>query len=231
LSPLEIGLHALKAVPKAEGGRGKKGGGSAYATRLGKDESYIRQLRNAAEVYTHIRNLGVNSEVLAALADPQHSRAQHLSAIHKAPVETWAALKAVPLEKGGRGKKGGLSEYAARLGYKNAGHVTEYRQAAEVYQSLNHSLEGRVFLPLARHLAAVHHAPSSCWQCLAAALVEANWNVADTEEVVSEVVKAPAPLSRHFLAGVTDTRKRIFTPFFPCSCLFLSKPANSKKTP
>ena len=46
------------------------------------------------------------------------------------------------------------------------------------------------FLDKAQHLAAIHKAPADGWPCLAAALVEAGWNVADTEAVVAEVVKA-----------------------------------------
>jgi ParB-like chromosome segregation protein Spo0J len=51
LKPLEIGLHVLKAVAHGEKGRGKKGGVRSYAEMVGKDESYIRQLRDAAEAY------------------------------------------------------------------------------------------------------------------------------------------------------------------------------------
>lgn len=66
------------------------------------------------------------------------------------------ALKAVPLEKGGRGKKGGLSEYAGKIGQK-APNVTIYRQAAEVFAATkNHYADITVFLDKAQHLAAIH---------------------------------------------------------------------------
>ena len=100
------------------------------------------------------------------------------------------ALKAVPLEKGGRGKKGGLSEYATKIGKKQP-HVSDYRQAAEVFTAIRETYTSVYeFLDKAQHLAAIHKAPADCWPCLAAALVEAGWNVADTEAVVAEVVKA-----------------------------------------
>ena len=63
------------------------------------------------------------------------------------------ALEAVPVAKGGRGKKGGLSEYAEKVGRVKS-KITEYRQAGEVV--VNCSLEGTVFLGKAQHLAAIH---------------------------------------------------------------------------
>jgi N6-adenosine-specific RNA methylase IME4 len=80
LSPLEIGLHALKAVPKEQG---KKGGGlKAYAEQLGRSERYVGQIRQAAEV------LSSTSEVnFRCFLD----RAQHLCALHKLPRACWAA--------------------------------------------------------------------------------------------------------------------------------------------
>lgn len=82
LSPLEIGIHALKAVPKAEGGRGKKGGLSQYAERVGKSRQYITQLHQAAEVAA-----GKPASQLAGLM----TRTQHLCAIHDLPAECWSA--------------------------------------------------------------------------------------------------------------------------------------------
>src|SRR5690554_6274341 len=50
LSPLEIGIHALKAVPTGKRGRGNKGDGlKAYAERVGKTPGYITQVRQAGE--------------------------------------------------------------------------------------------------------------------------------------------------------------------------------------
>jgi hypothetical protein len=35
LDPLEIGIHAFEAVPISKGGKGKKGGVSEYAEKIG----------------------------------------------------------------------------------------------------------------------------------------------------------------------------------------------------
>ncbi len=75
LSPLEIGLHCLKAVPKEQG---KKGGGlQKYATQLGKDRGNVSRYREAAEVYL---------AVAASCNDTRGflDKAQHLAAIHRA---------------------------------------------------------------------------------------------------------------------------------------------------
>lgn len=83
LSPLEIGMHALKAVPLAEGGRGKKGGLSEYAERVGWDKSYVSLLRSAAQVADTVDS-GQRYQVM--------SLAKHLYEISKAPRESWPAL-------------------------------------------------------------------------------------------------------------------------------------------
>jgi hypothetical protein len=70
-------MHALHYVEKATGGRGQKGGLSAYAEAVGKSEGTIRPYRLAAEV---MQNLVSNHEVSAYL-----DKAAHLAAIHKLP--------------------------------------------------------------------------------------------------------------------------------------------------
>ena len=45
LTPLEIGLHALRAVPKAKGGKGQKGGLSEYAKAVGKQQGNVLNYR------------------------------------------------------------------------------------------------------------------------------------------------------------------------------------------
>ena len=92
LSPLEIGLHALKAVPLAQGGRGKKGGLAEYATRLAKDRGDLTRYRQAAEVFVAIREtIGSTQQFL--------DKAQHLAAIHKAERELWQVLAEYVLGK------------------------------------------------------------------------------------------------------------------------------------
>jgi len=84
LSPLEIGFHALKAVPTAKGGRGKKGGLSEYAKRLGKQQSHVSMYRQAAEVLMAVRETYTSMDMFL-------DKAQHLAAIHKLPPESWPA--------------------------------------------------------------------------------------------------------------------------------------------
>lgn len=111
LSPLEIGMHALDAVPTAQG---KKGAGlEEYAGAIGKSRQYISQVRQSAEV---LRKLTCEVESAAAVikdsTDPDavsaaqakleqwswftpaelRDRAQHLAAIHAAPEDLWPVL-------------------------------------------------------------------------------------------------------------------------------------------
>jgi N6-adenosine-specific RNA methylase IME4 len=90
LSPLEIGLHALHCVGLAEGGRGKKGGLSEYAERLGRDKKTISEYRHGAEVAI---NSGVDPTVLI-------NKAQHLAEIHALPQACWEACVAHVVKAG-----------------------------------------------------------------------------------------------------------------------------------
>lgn len=83
LSPLEIGMHALKAVPPAERKAGE--GLKAYASRVGVTGAYIGQLRSAAEVITAAK---LKFSSAGDLAD----KAKHLYEISKAPREVWSVL-------------------------------------------------------------------------------------------------------------------------------------------
>lgn len=50
LKPLEIGLHVLKAVGPGKGGRGKKGGISAWSDQMGKTRQLVERWVCAARV-------------------------------------------------------------------------------------------------------------------------------------------------------------------------------------
>jgi ParB family chromosome partitioning protein len=82
LSPLEIGLHVLKAVPPEKGGRHKSGGLAEYARRIGKTQQYICQLRDAADVLSSCQK--PTSQLVGFL-----DKAQHLAAVHKLPRGQW----------------------------------------------------------------------------------------------------------------------------------------------
>lgn len=64
LSPLEIGMHALRYVPRANGGRGKKGGLCEYADRLNRDFSDILKYRKGAEVLEKCGNIPTVADLL-----------------------------------------------------------------------------------------------------------------------------------------------------------------------
>jgi ParB-like chromosome segregation protein Spo0J len=91
LSPLEIGMHALKAVPLAEGGRGRVGGLSEYAERIGRAKGSVSELRSAAEVLQTVL-----SENSFGLTD----KAKHFYEISKSPRESWPFLVDRLLNKG-----------------------------------------------------------------------------------------------------------------------------------
>ena len=68
------------------------------------------------------------------------------------------ALEYVSKSKGGRGKKGGIREYAKTIG-KDRSHITRYRQAAIVVTALKETgASMHQFVDKAQHLAAIHAA-------------------------------------------------------------------------
>lgn len=88
LSPLEIGMHALRAVPRAQGRAGA--GLAAYAERIGITPAYVGQIRSAAEVMTSLLNSSL--EVL--------DKAKHFYEVSKAPRAVWDQLVAAMLAGG-----------------------------------------------------------------------------------------------------------------------------------
>jgi site-specific DNA-methyltransferase (adenine-specific) len=82
LSPLEIGMHALHYVEKGTGGRGQRGGLSAYAEAVGKSRPRIMEYKDAAEVAEKVSDTGQVSDLL--------TKAAHLAAIHKLPEGAWS---------------------------------------------------------------------------------------------------------------------------------------------
>jgi site-specific DNA-methyltransferase (adenine-specific) len=88
LAPLEIGPHALERVGKASAGRGKKGGLSEHARKLGKSQQYLSQVVAAAEVAKS------TSQLVDLL-----NKCQHLHAIHgEGRRELWPSLVAEMLK-------------------------------------------------------------------------------------------------------------------------------------
>ena len=96
------------------------------------------------------------------------------------------ALNYVPKATGGRGQKGGLSEYAGKLG-KNHKTIREYKSAAEVAQNLG--VNPQVLLNKAQHLSAIHSLPESCWQEAVNTVLKKDWSAKETQEQVKTAQK------------------------------------------
>lgn len=116
------------------------------------------------------------------------------------------ALKAVPKAEGGRGKKGGLSEYAKRVG-KSASKMTEYRQAAMVVRDVNHSDIGTL-LDKTHHLAAIHAAAPALWEALVTLMLARNWTVADCKLHVKKLEEFDIPEAWQFFLDPIDVQLR-----------------------
>jgi site-specific DNA-methyltransferase (adenine-specific) len=87
LSPLELGMHVRRYVQGAKGGRGQKGGLSAYAEKMGGNKQRLNQLQHAADVLSDTKNRQINLTVSDLL-----DKSTHLTAIYDAPREAWPAL-------------------------------------------------------------------------------------------------------------------------------------------
>ena len=104
------------------------------------------------------------------------------------------ALRAVPKAKGGKGQKGGLSEYAKRIG-KNQQDVGVYRQGAEVYREVKPKGQSLSLLNKAQHLAAIFKTSKRVWPIIVSALIENDWTVAETKEIVTDIREVAIPAS------------------------------------
>lgn len=103
-------------------------------------------------------------------------------------------LKYVELSEGGRGKKGGLSEYASDTG-KDKGNLSRWKSGALVLQAIN-CCHVTTVLDKANHLSHIHKTPSQYWQQLTELLIENEWSVKQTEEICKAVKSIDIP--KHF---------------------------------
>lgn len=92
---------------------------------------------------------------------------------------------------GGRGFKGGLSEYARQLG-KESGRTkfSAYKEAATVYKKLvTHvtGFEGRRLFDRANHLHQISKASEDDWEWLVVSLLDEDWNVKQAESAVKAI--------------------------------------------
>lgn len=116
-------------------------------------------------------------------------------------------LKYVELSEGGRGKKGGLSEYARVVG-KSDNTLRPYRDAANVVKVLNFT-DVRGVLDKANHLAAIHKAPEAEWQQLVELLIERDWSLKQTEAIVDAVKQIDIPDILHGFLNPEEWIKKV----------------------
>lgn len=111
------------------------------------------------------------------------------------------ALEYVEKDKRGMGANGGgLKGYAESVG-KPQSRISEYRQAADVFKSINSNVgindaDNKSRLELmdkANHLVAIHKAPAPLWPILVSALLAKEWSVKDTKHFVGKVLEFAVP--------------------------------------
>jgi site-specific DNA-methyltransferase (adenine-specific) len=104
-------------------------------------------------------------------------------------------LKYVELSEGGRGKKGGLSEYARMVG-KAKSTLSECHSAAKLLSRIKCS-DIRMLLNKSSHLAEILKAPEQYGQQLTELLIEKEWSVKQTETIVSAIKEVDIPQVLH----------------------------------
>ena len=109
LSPLEVGMHALHYVEKAQGKEGR--GLAAYAEKLGRDKGNLNRYRNAAAVAATCCNITISS-----LLD----KASQLAALHSLPQATWENAVAAMVAGGWSASETQEREKEAREGETDA---------------------------------------------------------------------------------------------------------------
>jgi DNA modification methylase len=98
------------------------------------------------------------------------------------------ALERVGKATAGRGKKGGLADYARKLG-KGAPYLSQLVAAAEVAKSFTQVND---LLDKSKHLYAIHSADASLWPVIVPHMLK-DWTVADTEHWVGKVKEFSEP--------------------------------------
>ena len=94
--------------------------------------------------------------------------------------------KIVERSNGGRGKKGGISEYAEKMGATRESYQ-QYVNAARVAAKHGTCVPG--LIPYTRCLSIIHRAPESDWSDLVGRMLAGHWTTEQTERYV-EVIKA-----------------------------------------
>ncbi len=160
-------------------------------------------------VWAWVRDMDDDEAFMALALDNEHGEWTPLHyGLH--------ALASVELGKGGAGRKGGVSEYARRIGRARK-TVDEWVTAADVAKKVADipHLFDRTY-----HLAAIHAAPQELWPVFVEALLAQEWTVADTKAAVKKVVEV--------VENINPTIRKLFmAPELVCNkILNKSKTAN-----
>lgn len=102
------------------------------------------------------------------------------------------ALHYVAKGEKGSGKKGGLREYARRVG-RDEQNIRLYRKAAEVVQKCGNDTAFPTLLTKSAHLSAIHALPGSCWGVAVDAMLAKGWSAADTKHWVDKAREFDIP--------------------------------------
>ena len=113
------------------------------------------------------------------------------------------ALERVGKATAGRGKKGGLAEYARKLG-KGAPYLSQLVAAAEVAKSFSQLND---LLGKAQHLYAIHAADASLWPVIVPHMLK-GWSVSDTDHWVGKVNEFSEPQGCSLWLPLTATVER-----------------------
>jgi len=105
------------------------------------------------------------------------------------------ALHYVAKAKGGRGQKGGLSEYAEAIG-KTRQLLERYRDAAAVSEKVQHELQVSKLLYKAAHLAAIHKLPEEAWGVAVEAMLKQELSAKDTAKAVEDALEAASEIPK-----------------------------------
>ena len=92
LNKIEFGISA-KRHAKCKGGRGKEGGYSEFARKIGLSKDTVSTYVQIATVYMHVK------DKLSERSDSMIKKQSHLSEIHKASEEHWVQLVEATLKK------------------------------------------------------------------------------------------------------------------------------------
>lgn len=118
------------------------------------------------------------------------------------------ALHYVQKDKRGKGATGGgLKAYAEAIG-RNAGNLTTYRNAAQVFSVINFIDKINEIQSKALHLAAIHKLPEEAWGVAVEAMLSGEWSAKETGDKVAEAMEAKTPKRQAaLLRGQTSVRE------------------------